>query len=57
MKNPKIEFTNHYPRYYLEYLDETNILRYNDAVKIYPRDGGTRHAVPVFSKELQEYKR
>ena len=52
MKNPKIEFANNYPRQYLEYLDETNILRYNDAVKIYPRDGGTRHAVPVFSKEL-----
>lgn len=29
-----------------------SILGYNDDVKIYPRDGGTRHAVPIFSKEL-----
>ena len=45
-------FTIQYPIKYLEYLDVISMSVYNDAVKIYPRDGGTRHAVPIFSKEL-----
>ena len=52
MKISKNDFTSQYPKKNLVYLDVMSILGYNDAVKIYPRDGGTRHAVPIFSKEL-----
>ena len=48
----KIDFTTQYARKYLEYIDEISISKYNEHVRIYFEDGGIRHAVPVFRKEL-----
>lgn len=42
MKISKNNFTSQYPIKYLEYLDVISISVYNDAVKIYPRDGGLK---------------
>ncbi len=52
MKNPKIKFIERYTRKYLEYIDEMSITKYTDHVRNYFEDGGIRHAVPIFSKEL-----